>query len=122
MDIGGTLIHISVTRSRFQTCRDTFGESLMTDTTIAGDATASSRQIKALAIATDLMAGGVSAVVKLHRTADALVVCRTDAVEGAKGVETSSTVLTTQFCALIVIALVDILLTVDALVCCFDDG
>lgn len=61
------------------------------------------------------MVGSVSAVVELHRTADALVVGRTEAVEGAQRVQTGAAVLTAQLGALQPLTLVHVLIAVRAL-------
>lgn len=120
MDASGAFVNVHITRSSFRVGGTTFSESLVTDTSISGDATAGSRQIEALAIAANLMAGGVSTIIELDRTAYALVVGRTDTVERAEGVQTSSAILTAQLGSLVMVALVYILFAVGALVCCRD--
>ena len=109
----GALVHVCVAGRRLRVC-DALGESLVADAAVAGDAAARPGQVEALSTAADLVAGGVSAVIELDRTADALEGRRTDAVEGAEGVQTGAAVLTAQLGALVPLTLVHVFVAVGA--------
>ena len=96
MNSGGALVHVRIAWGRLRVGH-ALGEALVTHALVAGHSVLRTRNVEAHTVAADFMIGSIAVVVELNCAANTLVIGRTDAVESAKRIQASASILTAQF-------------------------